>query len=94
MDSSFVSRLGQGRQTKIAELIVNLAQLLDLKVTAEGVETLEQRELLLRMGCTRAQGWLYSKAVPLEQLLRLSTPLPCLELALLPRLEEAPLNAA
>lgn len=94
MDSSFVSRLGQGRQTKIAELIVNLAQLLDLKVTAEGVETLEQRELLLRMGCTRAQGWLYSKAVPLEQLLRLSSPLPCLELAPLPRLEEAPLNAA
>lgn len=79
IDSSFVTSLGQVRQTRIAELIVNLAQLLDLKVTAEGVETLQQRELLLRMGCTRGQGWLYAKALPLPDLLRLSSPLTCLQ---------------
>ena len=76
IDASFVSSLGVGRHTKIAELIVNLAQLLDLKVTAEGVETQKQRNILLEMGCTRGQGWLFSKAVSLEALLQLSNPLP------------------
>ncbi len=79
IDSSFVSSLGQGRHTQIAELVINLAQLLGLQVTAEGVETVQQRELLLRMGCTRGQGWLYAKAMPLAQLLALPNPLPGLE---------------
>ncbi len=71
IDASFVSSLGQGRHTKIVELIVNLAQVLGLKVTAEGIETFEQRDLLVRMGCARGQGWLYAKALPIEQVLQL-----------------------
>ncbi len=75
IDSSFVASMGTGRQTKIVELIVNLAQLLDLQVTAEGVETELQRQTLLRMGCKRGQGWLFAKAMPLEALLQIDNPL-------------------
>lgn len=75
IDASFVASLGLGRQTRIVELILNLAHLLDLKVTAEGIENQEQRETLLRMGCTQGQGWLFSKALPLEDLLQLTSPL-------------------
>lgn len=72
IDASFVSKLGEGqRHNKIVELIVNLAQVLGLQVTAEGVETPVQREILLRMGCTRGQGWLFAKAMPIDDLLGL-----------------------
>lgn len=67
IDRSFVAALEQGRQSKIARLIVNLARVLEFEVTAEGVETEAQREALLQMGCTRAQGWLFAKAMPIDQ---------------------------
>jgi sensor c-di-GMP phosphodiesterase-like protein len=37
-------------------------------VIAEGVETEQQRDLLVAFGCDYAQGWLYSKAIPAEEL--------------------------
>ena len=67
IDRSFVVALEQGRQSKIARLIVNLARVLEFEVTAEGVETEAQREALMQMGCTRAQGWLFAKAMPVDQ---------------------------
>ena len=76
IDSSFVARIGLGRQSKIVELIINLARLLDLEVTAEGVETEAQRQRLMEMGCTRGQGWLYARAMPIEALLQITNPLP------------------
>jgi len=39
---------------------------LSMQVIAEGVETIEQRDLLLEMGCRLAQGFLYSPAQPFE----------------------------
>jgi len=39
----------------------------DLAVTAEGVETEAQRELLLSIGCQEMQGWLMAKAMPAEE---------------------------
>ena len=44
--------------------IISLAKILDIAVTAEGVELQEQASRLRDMGCPSAQGWLYSKAVP------------------------------
>jgi len=44
-----------------------MAQSLNLNVIAEGVETEEQRQLLLERGCTHYQGYLFSEPVPIEQ---------------------------
>ena len=41
-----------------------LAGTLGLEVVAEGIETESQRDLLLELGCTRGQGFLYSQARP------------------------------
>lgn len=48
----------------ITSTIITLAQNLDLKVIAEGVETIEQLELLTAKNCFSIQGYYYSK--PLE----------------------------
>ena len=47
--------------------IIAMAQSLDLDVIAEGVETEEQRQLLLDNGCIHYQGYLFGKPVPIEQ---------------------------
>lgn len=55
----------------IVEAILSLARALDLQVVVEGVETEAQRRTLLDLGCLRAQGFLFSPAVPLPELDRL-----------------------
>jgi EAL domain-containing protein (putative c-di-GMP-specific phosphodiesterase class I) len=67
IDRSFVDGLEEDRQGKIARLVIQLARTLNFEVTAEGVETESQRDTLLGMGCIRAQGWLYAKAITLDQ---------------------------
>ncbi len=68
IDRSFVAGLEEERQAKIARLVINLARTLEFEVTAEGVETESQRDALLAMGCSRAQGWLYARAMPLARI--------------------------
>ena len=72
IDRSFVAGLDQQTQQRIARLVISLAAGLGLQVTAEGVETQAQREMLLEMGCLRGQGWLFAKAMPLPQALALA----------------------
>jgi diguanylate cyclase (GGDEF)-like protein/PAS domain S-box-containing protein len=48
--------------------IIALATTLGITVTAEGVEQREQAAHLREMGCPSAQGWLYSPAVPADQI--------------------------
>jgi diguanylate cyclase (GGDEF)-like protein/PAS domain S-box-containing protein len=71
IDRSFVVGLEIARQSKLVRLIIHMARVMGLEVTAEGVETEAQRALLLEMGCVRAQGWLFAPAAPLEQILAL-----------------------
>lgn len=52
---------------KVMEAIVALAQDLGMEVICEGVETEEQIEILKHVGCKYAQGYYYSKPVPLDQ---------------------------
>ena len=47
----------------IVEAMVNLARALGVDVTAEGVETEEQRDALMRIGCDELQGFLLSPPV-------------------------------
>ena len=47
-----------------------MAHKLDIMVIAEGVETIQQRDLLLQAGCDYAQGELYAKALMASELKR------------------------
>ena len=65
IDGSFVAELGgKSEEVAIVNAIIGLAHALHLKVIAEGVETEEQRRILTGLGCDRAQGFLFSPAVP------------------------------
>ena len=69
IDSSFVSGSNKHVQKDIIEVIMMLSQKLGLSVTAEGVETEDQMQTLVDCGCQHAQGWYFSKAISLDQLL-------------------------
>jgi diguanylate cyclase (GGDEF)-like protein len=69
IDKSFVDNIALNAEAaKIAAAIVNLGKSLGLKTTAEGVETIEQSRLLESFGCDFAQGYLYSKPLPPDEL--------------------------
>ena len=61
IDRSFVNALGKGgRNEDIVGAIVSLAKSLSMDVVAEGVETVEQRDILRALGCQYGQGYLFS----------------------------------
>ncbi|HSW23903.1 MAG TPA: EAL domain-containing protein, partial [Burkholderiaceae bacterium] len=64
VDRSFVVELGR-RDSALAltRSIVTLARALHLRVVAEGVETQEQADLLINLGCDELQGYLYAPAL-------------------------------
>ena len=69
VDGSFVAGLGRQPEAEtITRSIVSLGRALRLHVIAEGVETPEQAEFLCTMGCEYAQGYLYSKPLPPEEI--------------------------
>lgn len=69
IDRSFVDRLEDDpRAVATAAAIVALAGDLGLTTVAEGVETAGQARILTGMGCDRAQGWLYARAMPFGDL--------------------------
>jgi diguanylate cyclase (GGDEF)-like protein len=62
IDQSFVSGLHQDPvATKIATAVAELAHVLDMTVTAEGVEQAEQRQNVLEIGCEQAQGYWFAE---------------------------------
>ena len=68
IDRSFIHELVSDKSDQaIVRTIVAMAHNLNLNVIAEGVETEEQREILLGMGCTHFQGYLFGKAVPIDE---------------------------
>ena len=68
IDRSFAHNLGYDVDNQaLCEAMVMLAHKLGLQVIAEGVETAEQRDFLMAVGCDYAQGYLYSAPVPPEQ---------------------------
>jgi diguanylate cyclase (GGDEF)-like protein/PAS domain S-box-containing protein len=67
VDRSFVSRMASNNEnTEIVRTIVTLAQSLDMKVVAEGVETSEQLAQLQILKCEGAQGYLFSRPLDAE----------------------------
>jgi EAL domain-containing protein (putative c-di-GMP-specific phosphodiesterase class I) len=53
----------------LCEAIIVMAHKLGLKVVAEGIETVQQQHLLIKMGCDYGQGYLFSKPKTIEQFL-------------------------
>ncbi|MBA6243140.1 MULTISPECIES: putative bifunctional diguanylate cyclase/phosphodiesterase [Psychrobacter] len=64
IDKSFISNIETDRtQHAIVKAILDLAVALDMQVVAEGIETEQQRDVLLDMGCKIGQGYWFSKPV-------------------------------
>jgi len=67
IDHVFVrDMLADASSGAIVQTIISLSKAMGLSVTAEGVETEEQRAVLTRLGCHSFQGYLFGPAVPLE----------------------------
>ncbi len=69
IDRSFVIQMSKGpEQLAIVSTVISLARALNLRVVAEGVETEEQANLLRLLHCDEAQGYLFGRPVPPEEL--------------------------
>ncbi len=79
IDRSFISRLDHGQDKNvIIEAIVNMAQSLGMSTVAEGVETLDQYNILLQLGSRNAQGYYMARpqsAEGIKNLVRAGLPL-------------------
>ncbi len=77
IDRGFLDESSQSESGKfILRKIVEMAEGLNLKVICEGVETHEQVDMLLDIGCIFAQGFLYSRPIPIEEFMeKYNTPL-------------------
>jgi diguanylate cyclase (GGDEF)-like protein/PAS domain S-box-containing protein len=69
IDRSFVSGLGDDHEdSTIVAAVISLAHSLGLKVIAEGVETERQLDALRRLDCDMAQGYRWTKPVPIDDI--------------------------
>jgi diguanylate cyclase (GGDEF)-like protein len=67
IDRSFVAALDHNEEDRAMVItILNMANILNLNIVAEGVETVEQLDFLLSNDCRIFQGYLYSKPLPKE----------------------------
>lgn len=67
IDRSFIGHLdSDSRNYAMVQLILGLSQQLGLAAIAEGIETSQQLRLIEKMGCQFAQGYLFSKPLPVE----------------------------
>ena len=74
IDRAFVAGMsGSSEHMAIVSAIINLARALGIAVVAEGVETEEQAQKLMSLGCQEAQGYLFGRPVPPEEIAPLLT---------------------
>jgi diguanylate cyclase (GGDEF)-like protein/PAS domain S-box-containing protein len=72
IDRAFItSMLDDPNTTTLVQTIISLAHSLQLKVIAEGVEREQQAKVLHLLGCDQMQGFLFSKPLPLTELIAL-----------------------
>lgn len=74
IDKTFVMSLGEDSVNRaIIEAAKIIGQAKGCEVIAEGIETLEQLHILREVGISKGQGYLFSRAVPLQAFLRLAS---------------------
>jgi EAL domain-containing protein (putative c-di-GMP-specific phosphodiesterase class I) len=67
IDRSFVGRITESDQSlQIVRTIIELARVLGMDVVAEGIETVEQYQVLLKLGCRFGQGFLFARPMTPE----------------------------
>lgn len=69
IDQRLVMPITESESTRaLLEQIIGMANILGLKVTAEGVETLKHADILTEMGCHTLQGYAFARPQPIEKL--------------------------
>ncbi len=69
IDKTFIKQVAtDAAKTSIVSAMIVMAKKLNIKVVAEGVETQEQYNVLVREGCDEAQGYFFTKPLPSELL--------------------------
>lgn len=61
----------EGENAEIVKTITSLARHLKMSVVAEGVETLEQANQLIELGCEYGQGYYFSPAATVQKITKL-----------------------
>ncbi|MFJ3261698.1 EAL domain-containing protein [Pseudomonas sp. NPDC086581] len=69
IDRSFVQSLSAGTPCPVTDHTIAMARQLELLMVAEGIETDEQLQYLRQRGVQYGQGWLFGKAMPLDEFL-------------------------
>ena len=71
IDRSLLNASGDSqRMRNILGNVINLGRTLNMQVICEGIETREQEELLLELGCNYGQGFLNAKPMPLDDFIK------------------------
>jgi EAL domain-containing protein (putative c-di-GMP-specific phosphodiesterase class I) len=72
IDRSFVTNIDKSKDSAaIARMIISLAETLNMKVLAEGVETKAELQCLKALGCYNYQGFYFSKPIPFDDFIAL-----------------------
>jgi len=75
IDRSFISGMITSEKNQaLVEAMIAMAHKLGIRTIAEGVETQAHHDILVKLGCDFAQGFLYSKAVPKQEFERFIDP--------------------
>lgn len=69
IDKSFIDNLEtDSKEQLLTKMVIKLARDMNLTVIAEGVESFSQKDFLIHQGCHRAQGYYFSKPLPVEDI--------------------------
>ena len=72
IDRSFITDMAtRSDQVAIIQAVLSIARALGMVVTAEGVETVVQKDFLKALGCDSAQGFLFGKPGPFEEVVEI-----------------------
>ena len=73
LDLHFLTSSGDQKKSRtIVGCMIQMVELLEMKMIAEGVETVEQAEFLRNRGCPEMQGYYFFKPMPVEEFEKLS----------------------
>jgi diguanylate cyclase (GGDEF)-like protein len=69
LDRTFINNIGSNKRARdVVAATIRLAHALKFRVVAEGVETEDQRKILVELDCDQQQGYLFARPVPEEKL--------------------------